>query len=137
MRKRFLSAIMAALMIGFASFAPTSAQTLTMKELQKTAKIKSKVVRLGNEPKVKVIVELEDGETIKGYVSSIAADSFVVESSDGSGPSDIFYLQVKDIRKKPSGGAIVGRVAAVAGASVGLIYLAGFLLSKCSVCIGP
>ena len=132
MLRRFLSAIIAALMIAFANFVPVSAQTPTMNELQRAAKIKSRVSKLGSGPKVKVIVELEDGETIKGYVSSIADDSFVVE--EDSGPADIPYLQVKAIRKKPSTGLIV---ATAAGATVGLIYLAGFLLSKCSPCIGP
>jgi len=137
MCKRFLSTIMLALVIGSASLNATSAQTRTMKELQKIAKIKARAASFSNEPKAKVVVELEDGETIKGSVRSIADDSFVVENFNGSGATEIAYLQVKDIRKKPAKGLIVGEVAAAAGASVGLLYLTAFLLSKCSPCIGP
>jgi Na+/serine symporter len=81
-RKGFLSVLTAALMIGFASVASSNAQTRTMKDMQRSAKVKSKVVNFGTEPRVKVVVELEDGETIKGYVGTIADDSFVVEDPD-------------------------------------------------------
>ena len=137
MCKQFLAAIILGLVIGSAGLSATSAQTRTMKELQQIAKIKARAASFSNEPKTKVVVELADGETIKGSVRSIADDSFVVENFDGSGTTEIAYLQVKDIRKKPAKGLIAGEVAAAAGATVGLLYLTAFMLSKCSPCIGP
>ncbi len=137
MLKQFLSASLTAILIGLINFAPLDAQTLTKKELQKAEKIKSKVAGLGSGPKVRIIVELLGDETIKGYVSSIGEESFVVERSKGHGPREIFYAQVKEVRKKPSTGFRVAEIGAVAGTVVGLFYLSGFLLSKCSPCIGP
>ena len=137
MLKQFMSASLTASLIALISFVPLNAQTLTTKELQKAEKIKSKVAGLGSGPKVRVIVGLLGDETIKGYVSSIGEESFVVERSESVGPREIFYAQVKEVRKKPSTGFLVAEVGAAAGTVVGLFYLSGFLLSKCSPCIGP
>lgn len=134
MRRQFLSAAMAVLLSGITGLAPLVAQT--PKELRKAESIKAKVAKLGTGPRVRVIVELEGGETIKGYISSIADDSFVVERPADRGPRQISYRMVKEVNKKPSTGRIIAAVGVVAGATVGLLYLTSYVLSKCGPCIG-
>ena len=135
MRRQFLSATLAVLLSGITGLAPLVAQT--PKEIRKAESIKAKIARLGTGPGIRVIVKLEGGETIKGYVSSIAEDSFVVERPADRGPRQISYRRVKEVNKKPSTGRIIAAVGVVAGTTVGLLYLTGYLLSKCGPCIGP
>lgn len=135
MRRQFLSATMAVLLSGIAGLAQLIAQT--PKEIRKAESVKAKVARLGTGPRVRVIVKLEGGETIKGYVSSIAEDSFVVERPADRGPRQVSYRMVKEVNKKPSTGRIMAGIGLVAATTVGLLYLSAYLLSKCSPCIGP
>jgi hypothetical protein len=73
---------------------------------------------------------------VKGYVKSIGEDSFVVGLAKNAGLVQIPYLQVKEIRKKPTTGSLIALIGGASAASVGLLYLSSFLLSKCSPCIG-
>jgi hypothetical protein len=133
--KSFLSILLTFALSTFVVVPLANPQTYTPAELQQIAKAKNKVAKLGSGSQVKVIVRLEGGETLKGYVSSIGADGFVLETSQG--PQDIPYFQVKEINKKPSTGQIVAVVGLTGAAAVGIVYGAGYLLSKCSPCIGP
>src|SRR4030088_3119335 len=108
------------------------ASAQTPRELKNAAKVRARVAKLGAGPKVRVIVELADGDTVKGYVKSIGEDSFVVELAKNEGPLQIPYMQVKEIRKKPTTGALVAMIAGAGAAGVGILYLTGFLLSKCA-----
>jgi len=136
MIKNLLTALLAMSLTVATLWTSTSAQTLTGQELQKVEKTKSKVARFVADPKPHVIVELEGGETVKGTVASMASDSFVVDSKDNDS-REIRYLQVKDIRKKPGAGYWVAAVGLTGAAIVGSAYVAGYVLSKCSACIGP
>jgi hypothetical protein len=134
MTKKLLTAIVVT-SLGIATlWTNTAAQTLTMQELHKVEKTRNKVARFVADPKPHVIVELEGGETVKGTVTSMASDSFVIETK-ANDSREIAYLQVKDIRKKPGAGYWVAVVGATGAASVGALYLTGYLLSKCARCI--
>jgi hypothetical protein len=132
MCRKLLSLILAILLISLNGLTLVKGQ----ESKDKAEAIKSKIAKFGVGPKVNVVVKLEDGETVKGYVSSIAEDSFVVERQGNRGSEQIAYGQVKDVRKKHAAGYVIAAIGAAAGTTVGLLYLTGFLLSKCSPCVG-
>ncbi len=133
--KSFLSMMISLALIMFLVAPSVRPQTYTPAELQQIAKTKNKVAKLGSGSQVKVLVRLEGGEMLKGYVKSIAAENFILETSEG--PQEISYFQVKEIYKKPSTGQIAAVVGLSGAAAVGMLYGVGYLLRKCSACMGP
>ena len=135
MRKPLTSVFVVVSLIACSLSGLASAQT--PRELKNAAKVRASVAKFGSGPKVRVIVLLADGDTVKGYVKSIGEDSFIVELAKNEGPLQIPYMQVKEIRKKPTTGSLIAMIAGAGAASVGILYLTGFLLSKCAPCMGP
>jgi len=135
MIRRLLSTVLITTLLCLANTAPLSAQTYTTAELQKIAKVKQKVAKLSSASKPQVIVWLEGGEEIKGYLSSFGENSFVLEQKGHQGTTEIPYFQVKNIRKTLSTEQKVAMAGLMAGVGVGVLYGAAFLLSKCGPCI--
>lgn len=134
MPKKFLSIVAIALLINLICALPLYAQTPAAKELLKVSKLKAKVESFG--PKTAVVVQLEDGANLKGYVSSITDQGFAITDLKSSATIALAYTEVKNISKKPSTGAVVAMIAAGVGAGIGGLYLLGYGLSKCGPCIG-
>jgi hypothetical protein len=133
MSRKLLSIITTALLINVMGVLPAAAQTPSAKELLRTSKLKAKVESFG--PRTLVIVELADGANLKGYVSSVTDDGFAVADARNGASIAVAYAEVKDVRKKPSTAFLAAEVAAAVGAGAGMLYLFGYALSKCSVCI--
>jgi hypothetical protein len=70
MLKQLSSVLVVVSLIGCSLCGLASAQT------PKVLKNAAKVAKLGSGPKVRVVVRLADGDTVKGYVKSIGEDSF-------------------------------------------------------------
>ena len=67
---------------------------------QDAAKVKSAVAQLGANPDVHVEATLGDGKKVKGYISSIDADSFSVTKEGTTKTTIINYADVVKIEKR-------------------------------------
>lgn len=84
--------------LGFLSPFSTHAQTPN-----EQAKIRSKVQALGVNRDKKVEVKLRDTTKVKGFITSVDQDTFVVSNTGGAAPETIAYTDVVDVKKSGGG----------------------------------
>ena len=97
MLKKILSILLIGLVMNLA-VVTTFAQTKKEKEV--ADKVKSEITKLGVGTDAKVQVKLKDGTKIKGYVSEIGDDQFVVINEKTSQATPIPYSQAKSRQTK-------------------------------------
>jgi hypothetical protein len=98
MLKRMLSLATACLLISSIYPAPLAASAQARNEQELAQKIKAKVEKIGSGPKARVEVKLVDGDKVKGYISEVRADHFVVTDKKTGGVTTIAYAQAKQVR---------------------------------------
>jgi hypothetical protein len=98
MFKKFLSLALAALLMQVVSAASVYADPKAEKEARKIEKIKAGIARLGIGPEARVEVKLRDETKIKGYISEVNEDSFVVVDSNTGATSRVTYPQVGQVK---------------------------------------
>ena len=85
------------------------------------AKVKSELAKFGIGKSAIVNVKLKDGTKLKGYISQINDDDFVIKDSDTKTPTTIPYLQTKQVKgNNLSTGA---KIAIGIGIGVGALIL--------------
>ena|SRR6266576_200250 len=85
---------MAALTINLIWISPATAQT--NKDAQRLAKVQRAVNKIGIDENIKVT--LVDRTTLKGRISAIGPDYFVVVEKKTANPQRINFVQVKEIK---------------------------------------
>ena len=123
------------LLLSLTCYPVLQASAQSARDLLRGSKMKAKVESLG--PRTNVIVDCINGDTVKGDISVISAESFSVTDRKTGVETSLSFNEVKAVHKKVSNGMLAAEIAAAAGAAVGLLYLTAFGLSKCSPCIGP
>lgn len=113
---------------------PALGPAQSARDILRASKVKAKVESLG--PGTSVIVDFTNGDTLKGDLGVITDDGFSVADRKTGAATLVSFNEVKTVHKKASHGVLAVEIAAAAGAAVGLLYLTGFALSKCSPCIG-
>ena len=98
MSKRILSLLLVGLVLNLAFYAPVRANPNPEKEAKFALKVKIAVAKLGIGRDARVEVKLHDKTKIKGYVSEMLENSFVVVNDKTSASSEIPYLQVKGVK---------------------------------------
>jgi hypothetical protein len=92
-------------------------------------KARQTVAKIGTGSKAKVEVKLRDSTKLKGYIGSADADSFTLVDEKSGASRDILFTDVDRVKKRGglSSGALIGIVAAAAGAAV----LIGIISVRC------
>ncbi len=102
MFNRILSLFLIGLILNTAFYSNAQAQTNSDKEAKRAAKVKSrveKVKKAADKFDERVVVKLLDGTKIKGNISEIQDDSFVIVDEKTGKSTQISYLQVKKVRE--------------------------------------
>ena len=126
MFKKFLSVLLAGLLMQLACIQPARAETKAEKDAHFAEKVKAGVNRLGTGPEALVEVKLRDKRKLKGYISETADDYFVVMDATGN-PTQVAYPQVKSVK---GNNLSTGAKIAIGVALVGGIFLISILLLK-------
>lgn len=98
MFKKFLSLALVALLMQVVSAVSAYADPKAEKEARKVEKIKAGIARLGIGPEARVEVKLRDKTKIKGYISEVNEDSFVVVNPNTGATSRVTYPQVGQVK---------------------------------------
>ncbi len=61
-------------------------------------KVKAGIAKLGTGPDAKIEIKLKDGTKLKGYVTEISSDQFVIMDSKTGQPIPVLYPQVKQVK---------------------------------------
>jgi hypothetical protein len=90
-----LVAMLANLVCTPSSFAAQNKKKETLAE-----KVKAGIATLGSGAKAQISVTLKDGRRIKGYISEVHDEDFVVATPTAGSPNTVAYVDVKAIKGK-------------------------------------
>jgi hypothetical protein len=122
-RKPIVHLVIGALILLFISAPTITAQPKAEITPAYTASVKKRIVKLGTGAEAKVQVKLQDKTKLKGYVSKITEDSFVVTDSKTNAETTVSYPTVTDLKMKMSTGEVITVSALAAGAGLVLLMV--------------
>lgn len=127
MIKRNLSTLLIGALIFSLIASPTAlAKSKEEKAAEFALKVKSEISRLGTGPDARIEVKLRNKTKLKGFVSSIGEESFVVTSDKTGVTTEVPYPDVAKVKgNNLSTGAII---AIAAGIGVGVTFLIIYLI---------
>ena len=98
MLKKMMSMLLVVLLVNLAVLSSVYAHdTKAEKDAKFTEKVKTNIAKLGVGVDSKVEVKLKDGTKLKGYVSEINEDGFVVTDANGKS-TPVPYPQTKQVK---------------------------------------
>lgn len=119
MFKKFVSLALAVLLINLALITSAQAETKAEKETRFADSIKTGVIELGTGKDAKIQVKLKNGTKLRGYVSEIKGNSFVMIDEKTGATTEIPYPNAKQVRGN--------NLSTGAKIAIGLGILAGVL----------
>ena len=122
MFKKYLILMMTILVINLSLSSVAFAETKEEKEAKFADNVKINVVKLGTGKEARVEVKLKDGTKIKGYISEINDNGFVVVNDKTGTSTEIPYPQAKQVK---GNNLSTGVKIAIA---VGIIVAVSFLI---------
>ena len=126
MFKKYLSLALVILVINLAFGATAFASTKEDKEARFAAKVKNEIAKLGTGTDARVEVKLRDKTKLKGYISQINENSFVVVADNTNTPTEVPYPQTKQVKgNNLSTGA---KIAIGIGIGVALFFVVLYFL---------
>lgn len=118
---RCLSLITIGLMLNLSLFGATSGATTKEEKRRALAeKVKLNIAKLGAGRDARVEVKLKDGTKLKGFISEIKEDYFVVTCADTGQSTTVAYSQTKQVK----GNNLSTGVKIAIGVGIVLIILA-------------
>jgi hypothetical protein len=105
-------------MINLLCFAPARAAGKQKDAPLPPDMVKAKIIKYGTGRQARVVVRLLDGTKLKGYVSAIEADHFVVADARYGSATSVAYDQVRELKR---GSAMDALQKATAIVSLGLL----------------
>lgn len=117
LKKNIAQLVIGALMLSFIGVLPITAQAKEEITPAYTASVKKRIAKLGTGAEAKVQVKLQGKTKLKGYVSKITEDSFVVTDPKTKEETTVLYPSVREIKTKMSTGEVItiSALAAVGG----------------------
>lgn len=98
MFKKYLTLILTILVINLALSTSVFAGTKEDKTAKNAEKVKTEITKLGVGTDAKIQVKLKDGTKLKGYVSQINENSFVVVDDKTGNASEVPYPNAKQVK---------------------------------------
>ena len=124
--KKLLTMIVAGLVLGAVSVRPIAASSSVEKEVRFAGKVKSGIEKVGSGRDTRVEVKLRDKTRLKGYVSEIGENEFVVTDAKTGASNRVAYANVAQVKgNNLSTGA---KIAIGIGIGVGLTVLVVLLI---------
>jgi hypothetical protein len=97
MLRKFLTLLLAGLLLQLACVQPANAETKAEKDARFIEKMKAGIAHLGTGAAARVEVKLRDNTKLKGYISEATDDHFVIMDASGKA-TEVAYQQVKGIK---------------------------------------
>jgi hypothetical protein len=124
--KKLLTLMVACLVVSAVSVRPVAASSKAEKEARFAGKVKLGVEKLGSGRDTRVEVKLRDKTRLKGYISEISENEFVVTDLKTGASNKVAYTEVKQIKgNNLSTGA---KIAIAVSIAVGLTLLISWLI---------
>ena len=98
MLKRILCLALAGLLVGVTGASPARAATREEKDARFAERVKAGIAKLGTGPDARVEVRLRDKTKLKGHLSEVNGEHFVVADSKTGAATAVAYAQVKQVK---------------------------------------
>ena len=93
-RKATVYILTIALCLLFVGVPNVAAKSKSEKAAEFVAKVKTDIAKLGTGPDARIEVKLRDKTKLKGYISQVGADSFVITDPDTKAETNVPYPSV-------------------------------------------
>lgn len=128
MFKKYLTLILAALLINLSMSGASFAETKAEKENKIAEKVKIDVSKLGTGKDARIQVKLKDGTKLKGYISQINENSFVVIEDKTGSSTEVSYPNAKQVRGNNLNTGV--KIVIGVGIALALIALVAFIANS-------
>ena len=98
MFRKYISILFIVLVVNLLGVFPVIASTKEEKEAQFAEKVKANIAKLGTGKDARIEVKLKDGTKLKGYISQINDDNFVVKNANTGAETIVPYPQTKQVK---------------------------------------
>jgi hypothetical protein len=123
MFKRILVVVLVGLLVNMVSVKGAETGSKKEKQARLTEKVKKDIAKLGVGADARVEIKLRDNTKLKGYVSNIEEDSFVVVDAKTGVATSVAYPQVKQVKgNNLSTGVKIAIGVAVILTIIGLVF---------------
>ena len=95
---RIAAVVLAALVLNLTYPSSALAGGSPEKEARFAQKVQTEIAKLGTGPNARVDLKLRDKTKLKGYISEVGAESFVVVDDKTGSATTVTYPQVKQVR---------------------------------------
>ena len=125
MFRKYISILFIVLVVNLLSVFPVIASTKEEKEAQFAEKVKANIAKLGTGKDARVEVKLKDGTKLKGYISQINDNSFVVVNDTTGASTEIPYPNTKQVKGNnlSTGAKIAIGIGIGVGVGILIVYL--------------
>ena len=125
MFKKYLTSILIVFVFNLSLCSAAFAETKAEKEANFAEKVKTEIAKLGTGTEAKIQVKLKDGTKLKGYVSQINEDSFVVTDEKTGTSTEVPYPQANQVKGNNLSTGV--KIAIGVGITIGVIVLLALL----------
>jgi len=126
--KKHISIILVVAIVTLATGGKALAQSTAKDPVQRAAKIKAKVAKLGTGTKAKATVKLNTGDKLKGYISSAGENEFAITDKKTGQTKTISYSDVTEV-KKSGGLSTAAKIGIGLGIGVGVLAIVAVYIS--------
>ena len=95
---KIAAVVLAALFLNLTFPSPVLAGGSPEKEARFAQKVQTEIAKLGTGPDARIDLKLRDKTKLKGYISQVGAESFVVIDDKTGSATTVTYPQVKQVR---------------------------------------
>ena len=123
--KKLLTLMLACLVVCAVSVRPVAASSKAEKEARFIGKVKAGIEKLGSGRDTRVELKLRDKTRLKGYISEISENGFVVTDLKTGASNNVAYAEVKQIKgnNMSTGAKIAIGIAIGAGITILILLL--------------
>ena len=115
MRQKFRSLIVLSLMLSLACYTSVRASSNPEEDAKAAAKVKAALTKLGTGTDARVEIKLRDKTKLKGYVSELGDDHFMLVQDKTGTVTQVAYPQVQKVKgKNRLTGETIGAIVIVA-----------------------
>lgn len=122
MFKKYLVLTLTFLVLNLSLSSVAFAETKAEKEAKFAEKVKVNIAKLGTGTNARVEVKLKDGKKLKGYVSQINEESFVVTDEKTNVATEIPYPNAKQVKGNNLNTGV--KIAIIAGIFIAVLLAA-------------
>ena len=128
MFKKYLTVTLTFLILNLSLSGIAFAETKTEKEAKFAEKVKVNVTKLGTGTDARVEVKLKDGTKLKGYVSQINENNFVVTDAKTGVATEIPYPNAKQVKGNNLNTGV--KIAIAAAIVFGAVLLIAYIVQS-------